>query len=292
MTSSASLSDSTKGVVTMLVATQLLTINDAVTKLLTEDHSIWQVLALRHLFSLCVILPYIHWIAGWDAMRVTNGKGIAVRALFFVGTSVFIVGSFALLPLAFVTAIAFSSPIVVAAFSHMFTGERVGPRRWMAVLAGFIGVLVIVRPGGAGFSYILLLPVIAALCAGARDVITRGLSKTESSISILFWSNIAVIVVAFAVAIARGWEPISLPTVAFLMLIGVLNASAHFLIIDAFRLGDASLVAPFRYSGLLWAIILGLLIWGDFPDAWTLVGSAILVASGIYIIERAPRAQS
>ena len=76
------------------------------------------------------------------------------------------------------------------------------------------------------------------------------------------------------------------------MLIGVLNASAHFLIIDAFRLGDASLVAPFRYSGLLWAIILGLLIWGDFPDAWTLVGSAILVASGIYIIERAPRAQS
>ncbi len=292
MTSTANLSDSAKGVVAMIVATLLLTLNDAVTKLLTESYSIWQVLTLRHLFSLCVIVPYICWITGWSAMRVTNHAGLAIRTLFFVATTVFIVASFSLLPLAFVTAIAFSSPIFVVAFSHFFTSEKVGPRRWLAVLAGFIGVLVIVRPGGADFAYVLILPVLAALAAGGRDVITRGLSRTESSISILFWANIAVICFAFVVTSTQGWAPISLASMALLFLNGLLNASAHFLIIDALRLGDASLVSPFRYSGLLWAIILGLLIWGDFPDAWTLVGAAVLVASGIYIIERAPRAQS
>lgn len=291
MTPTANLSDSMKGVLAMLVATLLLTLNDAVTKLLTEEYSFWQVVTLRQVFSLCVIIPYIHWVAGWDAMRVTNRGGLALRSAFFVATTVFIVASFALLPLAFVTAIAFSSPIFVVAFSHFFTSEKVGPRRWLAVLVGFLGVLVIVRPGGADFSYVLILPVMAALTAAGRDVITRGLSKTESSISILFWSNICVIAFALIVTSVIGWQAVTPAAAALLLLAGLLNASAHFLIIDSLRLGDASLVSPFRYSGLLWAIILGLLIWGDFPDIWTLVGAALLVASGIYIIERAPRTQ-
>ncbi len=290
MLSTVKASDSMKGIMAMVVATLLLTLNDTVTKLLTEDYSVWQVLALRHLFSLGVIVPYIHFYPGWDEMRITNRAGMAARSMFFAATTVFIVIGFSVLPLALVTAIAFSSPIFVVAFSHFFTSEKVGSRRWLAVFAGFVGVLMIVRPGSAAFEYILIFPVLAALCAGGRDVVTRGLSKTESSISILLWSNLAVVAVALVATTLLGWKSITLGVAAFFLLNGLLSASAHFLIIDALRLGDASLVSPFRYSGLLWATILGLLVWGDFPDTWTLAGAALLVASGLYILERSPRA--
>lgn len=274
----------------MIAAALLLTLNDATSKWLTETYSVWQVIAARQFFSLLVIVPYVHFAAGWDAVSVTNRTGMALRAACFVATTGFIVSSFSLLPLALVTAIAFSSPIFVVAFSHLFTSEKVGIRRWMAVLAGFLGVLVIVRPGAAGFEWMLLLPVCAALSAGFRDVVTRGLSRTESSISILLWSNLAVIAFAGAAAALDGWQEVSAKAAGFLLLNGLLNAGAHFLIIESLRLGEASLVAPFRYSGLIWATILGLLIWGEFPGGWTLAGAVLLVGSGVYIIERAPGA--
>lgn len=270
----------------MIVAALLLTLNDATSKYLTESYSVWQVIAARQFFSLCVIIAYIRMVAGWQALIVNDRLGMVLRAAFFVSTTGFIVTSFSLLPLALVTAIAFSSPIFVVALSHALGREMIGPRRWMAVLAGFFGMLVIVRPGGAGFEWVLLLPLGAALSAGLRDISTRSLSRTDTSISILFWSNIAVIVFASVATAISGWREVTMTAAGFLFVNGLLNAGAHFLIIEALRLGEASLVSPFRYSGLIWATILGLLIWGEFPDLWTLLGAAILVASGIYIIER------
>ena len=237
MLSTVKSSDSMKGIMAMVVATLLLTFNDTVTKLLTEDYSVWQVLALRHLFSLSVIVPYIHFYRGWEEVRITNRTGMAARSIFFAATTVFIVIGFASLPLALVTAIAFSSPIFVVAFAHFFTSEKVGLRRWLAVFAGFIGVLVIVRPGSATFEYVLIFPVLAALCAGGRDVVTRGLSRTDSSISILLWSNLAVIAVALIATTVLGWKSVTLGMAAFFLLNGLLSASAHFLIIDCAAVG-------------------------------------------------------
>ncbi len=290
MATDGRVSDAMKGIAAMVVAAFLLTLNDVITKLLTEQYQVWQVLAVRQMCSLFVIVSYIHLKPGWSAIRVTNRAGVALRSVFFVLTTGFIVVSFSLLPLALVTAIAFSSPIFVVAFSHWFTIEKVGPRRWSAVLIGFIGVLVIVRPGGSGFELVLILPVLAALAAGIRDIVTRALARTESSIAILFWSNLAVVAVAVAVTSVQGWQAMTGTAVALLLLNGVLNAGAHFLLIEALRLGEASLVSPFRYSGLIWATILGLVIWGDFPDSWTLAGAVLLVVGGIYIIERSPDA--
>jgi drug/metabolite transporter (DMT)-like permease len=289
ISSRAQYSDSFKGILAMIVAALLLTLNDATTKWLTETYPVWQVLALRQFCSLLLIVPYIYFVTGWGVVKVTNRPGMALRSLFFVATTGTIVVSFSLLPLALVTAIAFSSPLFVVAFSHLFTDEKVGPRRWLAVLVGFAGVLVIVRPGEAGFEMVLILPVLAALFAGSRDILTRGLSRTESSISILLWSNLAVIAVALAVTTVQGWQGVTGTAALLLLFNGALNAVAHFLIIEALRLGEASLVSPFRYSGLIWAIMLGLVIWGDFPDSWTLAGAVLLVASGVYIIERSPR---
>jgi drug/metabolite transporter (DMT)-like permease len=289
MTSAKQQSDSYKGILAMIVAALLLTLNDAASKWLTESYPVWQVLALRQFCSLMLISLYIHFVTGWAATKVTNKAGVALRSFFFVAAMATIVVSFSLLPLALVTAIAFSSPLFVVAFSHLFTDEKVGLRRGLAVLAGFIGVLFIVRPGGGGFELVLILPVLAALFAGCRDIITRGLSRTESSISILLWSNIAVVTCALVITMWQGWQAITGTAAALLFINGALNAGAHFLIIEALRLGEASLVSPFRYSGLIWATMLGLVIWGDLPDSWTLVGAVILVASGVYIIERSPK---
>lgn len=283
--------DSVKGIIAMIVAALLLTISDATSKYLTESFSVWQVITVRQFFAVLVILGYIQLVTGWRTLTISNRSGMAVSAAIFVMTMGFIVTSFSLLPLAFVTAIAFSSPIFVVAFSHFLGRETIGPRRWLAVMIGFLGVLVIVRPGGLGFEWVLLFPVAAALSGGMRDVVTRSLLKTESSISILLWSNLAVIVFAAIATFIDGWKEVSLAAAGLLFLNGILNAGAHFLIIEALRLGEASLVSPFRYSGLIWASILGLVIWSEFPDAWTLVGALLLVASGIYIIERNPKAE-
>lgn len=281
-------SDQLKGVAAMILAALLLTLNDAISKYLTQSYSVGQVIALRQLCSLLVILPYVQWVSGWRAVRVSNRLGVGVRAVCFIATTGFIVLSFSLLPLALVTAVAFASPIFVVALSGLVLGEEVGLRRWLAVLAGFAGVLIIVRPGFAGFEPILLLPVLAAIAAGFRDTVTRHLSRSDTSIAILFWSTLAVIAAA-SLTVAWGWRPVTAAATGWLVLNGALNACAHFLIIDALRLGDASLVAPFRYTGLVWATMLGFLIWGQWPDGWTLVGAAILIGSGVYIIEREAR---
>ena len=274
----------------MIIAALLLTLNDATSKWLMQTYTVWQVLAIRQSFSVLLIIPYIHFVTGWGVVKVSNRPGMALRALFFVATTGTILVSFSLLPLMLVTAIAFASPLFVVAFSHLFTDETVGMRRWLAVLAGFAGVLMIVRPGASSFELVLIIPVLAALFAGCRDTLTRGLSRTDSSISILLWSNLAVVLFAFAVMSFQGWHAITGTAMLLLLLNGALNASAHFLIIESLRLGEASLVSPFRYSGLIWAAILGLVIWGEIPDGWTLAGAVILVASGVYIIERAPGA--
>ena len=284
----AKLSPPIQGVLVMMLAALLLTFNDALSKYLTQTYSVGQVIALRQLCAMAVIVPYIHFVTGWGAVRVNNRIGMSARALCFIATTGFIVLSFSLLPLALVTAIAFASPIFVVAFSHLVLREQVGIRRWLAVVAGFIGVLVIVRPAGAGFELVLILPVAAALAAGLRDTVTKHLQSSDTSIAILFWSSLAVIAAAFLTA-PFGWQWVTPAAALWLLLNGALNAAAHFLMIDALRLGDASLVAPFRFTGLLWATILGLVFWGQFPDAWTFVGAGILIAAGIYIIERSPK---
>ena len=269
----------------MVGSAALLAMNDAVSKFLSETYPVGQILGLRHTVALLIILAYVHWGPGWAALRVTDRWGQALRALIFVGTTGLIVLSLSVLPLATVTAIGFSSPIFVVMLSGPLLGETVGPRRWMAALLGFAGVLIIVRPGTAGFDWLVVLPALAALVAGLRDSVTRRLSRTETSISILFWST-ALVILTSATTAPFGWERVVPQDIVWFVLNGALNAGAHFLMIDALRLGDASLVSPFRYTGIVWAAILGLVVWGHFPDAWSWLGIAVIVASGVYIVER------
>ena len=277
--------DNVRGIWLMIVGSAVLVTNDAVTKFLTEGFPIWQVLTLRHIAAVFVILLYAKYVTGWDALKVGHWPSQILRGFTFIGTTVLVTISLSLLPLATFTAIVFSGPFFVAALSVPLLGESVGWRRWAAIGVGFIGVLIIVRPGSQSFEVALLIPVITAVFSALRDIVTRRISVTETSLGILFWSTL-IVIAASLLAVPWGWNPVDLVHAGWFILCGVLNASAHFLIIEALRYGAAATVSPFRYSALLWSIIFGFLIWGHLPSIWVYAGGAFIIASGVYMIQR------
>ena len=271
-----------RGVLAMVAGAGLLTLSDAVSKHLAQSYAIGQVICLRQLAAFLFILPYVMSVTGLRALRPVNRAGQLLRALYFVAGSWLIVWSLSLLPISIVTVVLFTSPIFVAMFSMPILGERVDARQWIAIAAGFVGVLLIVRPAG-GLSWIVFLPVVATLINGVRDAFTRRLSRTENSLSILFWSGAAV-ALAGLLSYPFGWRPLDWQGAAWFLAAGLFNACAHFMVIEALRLGRAAVVVPFRYSGILWAMLVGFLVWNEVPDVWMLLGAAIVVVSGIYMI--------
>ncbi|MDX2157250.1 MAG: DMT family transporter [Hyphomicrobiaceae bacterium] len=277
---------SLKGILLMLTGTAFLAWNDAVAKHLSATLPVGQIVCLRQIAAVTLVLAVGLATAGPNAFRIVDVPLQAMRGLAFVGSTLLIVASLAALPIPIVTAIAFASPMGVAVLSVPILGEHVSPRRWLAVLLGFAGVLVIIRPGGAGFEWTLLLPAAAAVASALRDTLTRRLARTDSSLSILLWSSILVIL-ASGVTVFWGWRPVGMAEATWLTLNGFLNAAAHFLIISAYRHGDAALLSPFRYTGLVWAALLGWIVWRHLPDGWTVAGSLIIIASSVYATEPA-----
>jgi drug/metabolite transporter (DMT)-like permease len=276
-------SDTTKGIAIMVVGVALLTANDAVSKYLTESHPVGQVICLRQAATLLVIVPYVIAVTGWGALRVASWPGQITRGLLFVANAVLIVLALSLLPLATVISIIFVSPILTAAVSMPMLAERVDRSRWIAIAGGFAGVLIVLRPGGAGFEWALLIPVAAAVANSLRDVMTRLLSRTETSIAILFWSTL-IVMAAGALTAPFGWQPVTATAAAWFVVAGVFNAAAHFLLIEALRRAEAAVVTPVRYTSLIWATAIGYVVWRELPDAWVLAGSAVIIASGVFMM--------
>jgi drug/metabolite transporter (DMT)-like permease len=282
-------SNAVTGVLAMIAAMALLVVNDAVAKHLTEVYPVGQILFWRQMIGAFVLLGVLALWRQLHELKVVDWQGQAFRGALFVANTFLIVYSLSVLPLAIVSAILFSSPIVIALLSGPLLGETVTPRRWLAALLGFAGVFVIVRPGGAAFTWLMLLPLAPAITSSLRDIVTRRLTRTESSLSILFWSNALIVPAGLATYLAgSAWQPITGSAAAWLAFNALLNLSAHFLMIHALRIADASLIAPFKYTGLIWAFLLGFIVWGYAPDIWTVLGSALIVVSGLYALERKP----
>ncbi len=277
-----------KGILLMIVGVAFISANDAVSKYLAERYPLGEVIFLRQLAGLAFILPYALMTTGAASFKIVDRVGQGWRAVAFIATSVLMVAGLAYLPLAIVTAIAFSSPLWVAALAGPMLGEKVPLKRWIAILIGFAGVLVIVRPGGPSFSWFLLLPVATALANAARDILTRKLSRTETSMSVLLWSALLMLVVS-AAALPFGWVTPTFEDGLWFMLAGCLNMAAHLGMISAYRHADASALSPYRYTSLIWAITLGWLVWSHLPDLWSLVGTAVIVAAAVLAVDRGGR---
>lgn len=274
-----------KAILYMLLGAAVLTSNDAVLKWLTSGYQVGQIMFCRGIF-IGLPLAIIIWRAGGlKSLRPVNPKGHAVRAtLVIVGTFLFVKG-LAYLPLADAVAIAFAGPLFITALAQPLLGEIVGWRRWSAVLVGFIGILLIMRPGGNVIQWAALFPLAASLSGAFRDLLTRHLSSQETTVAILFYTSLGVTLAGLA-TIPFMWTPVPLVDWGWFALSGVLIGCAHFLMIETFRYGEATLVAPFKYSGVIWAGLLGYLIWGDTPDFATIAGVGMVVIAGFYILHR------
>jgi drug/metabolite transporter (DMT)-like permease len=195
-----------------------------------------------------------------------------------------------LMPLADAIAITFLAPILITALSVPFLGEKIGLRRWMAVFFGFAGMLVIVRPGGGLFQLAALLPIAVTIFYAFYQIITRMISHRTDPINSVFYTAIVGAIVMSAI-VPFFWETPTPVQWGMMMGAGLLGGLGHFAIILAYQRAEAPLVAPFAYTELIWATILGLAFFGDFPGTGTFVGAAIIAASGIYILHRERRAR-
>jgi drug/metabolite transporter (DMT)-like permease len=191
----------------------------------------------------------------------------------------------AVLPIAETSATAFVSPLFVTALSIVFLGESVGVRRWLATAVGLIGVMVILRPGSNAFHAAAFFPLVSALAWACTLIMTRMLSGREHAITTMTYSSIAGACVMCAL-VPFVWVTPSWHDILFGVLIGVASTAGQWIVVLAFRYGDASVLAPFSYTQLLWVSILGFLIFGEVPDIWTVVGAAFIVTSGLYTAHR------
>lgn len=274
------------GIIAMSIAGAVFSVHDAITKYLAPSYPISEIIFFRQLSATILLTIYVQFTAGLGTLKVKRSGLQTLRASLFVISTTLIAISVSVLPLATALAIIFASPLLVAALSAATLGEPVGPRRWLAIILGFIGVLIIIRPGDASFSWLLLIPVAAASASALRDLVTRVLHRTDNTNAILFWSNIAILIaVPFSIPLIP-WKMVAPTDIAILVTAGALNLTAHFLTITALRLGDAALVTPFRYVSLVFAALIGYVVWDHVPDQWTILGAAIIVAAGIYLVIR------
>jgi len=274
-----------RGIVCMLLGVILLVLNDALIKSLTLGYPVGQLLFLRGMFVMPWVLLLATRAGGLRALRVTNVRGQAWRGACVIAGSFLFVSGLRHLPLADAVAISFTGPLFITAMAPYALGEPVGWRRRGAVLAGFLGVLIMARPGGEALQWAVLLPLGAALCGGVRDLITRRIARSESTVSMLFVTT-SVVVLAGLATVPLGWAPLHLADLWTFAASGVLVAGAHYLTIEAFRHGEAALVAPFKYTTMVWAVLFGYLFFGELPDAWTIAGAAVVVLAGLYILHR------
>jgi drug/metabolite transporter (DMT)-like permease len=254
---------------------------DAMTKWVVADYSIGQMMWIRYAVF-CVFAWLVVRRQGLITAARTQRPWLQTfRALLAVVESAVFVLAFYHLPLADTHAVAATSPLIVIVLGVLFLGERAGAARWLAVAAGLVGVLLIVRPGFKTLDWPLLLPLLGALLWGGYQILIRLCSRTDSPDTTLVWSAF----VAFAATTfvgPWGWQWPDVPGWVLLIAIALLGAFAHYMLIRALDHAEASAVQPYSYTLLVWVAILGFLVFGDVPDEWTLAGAAVIVASGLY----------
>lgn len=277
-----------RGIAWLLLAVTLFACQDSLAKFLTGRFAVLEIVGMRYIFHLAILAPILFWKAGSRVVATSRPKLQIVRSLMLLATIWFVNLGLRHLPLATVTAIGFSAPLIVTALAALFLHERVGPRRWAAVFVGFAGVMVIARPSGDGFDPALLFPLAGALCNALYHLATRALAGRDSALTTIFWTGFAACVVV-APAMPLDWQTPDLPGCGLLALYGLLGLSSHFTLILAYRHASASVLAPFNYVQLLLAIISGAIFFHNRPDAWTYVGTVLICGSGVYVWYRQRR---
>jgi drug/metabolite transporter (DMT)-like permease len=274
-----------KGIALILASTVFLGVSDVTAKYLSATLPSIEIAWIRFLVFALIMTPAMLPGSPLYALRTTRPGFQLLRGVALLGSSLFFISGLRYLPIAEASATGFVSPLFVTALSIIFLGERVGVRRWLATAAGLLGVLIILRPGTGAFHAAAFFPIVSALCWAATLIMTRMMSGREHVITTMTYSSIAGLCVLSAL-VPFAWVAPSWHDILFGVLIGVASTAGQWIVVLAFRYADASVLAPFSYSQLVWVSLLGFLVFGEVPDVWTVVGAAFIVASGLYTAHR------
>jgi drug/metabolite transporter (DMT)-like permease len=271
-----------RGILMALLATVAYAVVDALSKYQAREYPVLMIVWVRYFVPLVLILAVFLPKRGARMLRTAYPRVQAIRGVLLTAGTMFIIFAYRIMPMAEAQAISFIHPVLLTVLAVIFLGEKVPPLGWVAVLIGFSGVLIIVRPGGALFTPAAILPLGLALCFSSYQIFTRLISGKENSLNSLFWV-LLVGSLTMSLALPFAWRDPTPEGLLFFALIGVTSGIGHFSMIKALEFAPASLLAPFAYIQLLWVAILGILVFGDFPDALTLVGIAVVVAGGLLV---------
>lgn len=292
------------GILAIQFTAFIFSFQDAVVKLLSSSYSLWQIVSIRSFIALLVILTIVVAARGRISLRSRQPGLQALRGvLMFASYTLYYLGIVSM-PIVDGAALFFSAPLFITVISIPLLGERVGVHRTIAVVVGFIGVLIMLKPGFESFNITAALPVIGAAIYAYCAIITRRLGDTDSSLAITFYTTVAfglggVVGSALGVTLfpdtqgsgvdallARTWTMPSGRDLAVISLFGVTAALGHWGISHAYRIAPVSVIAPFEYTYLAWVALVGYLIWGEVPADRTLWGMALVVGGGLYVMWR------
>ncbi|TCO81162.1 drug/metabolite transporter (DMT)-like permease [Plasticicumulans lactativorans] len=274
-----------RGIVLMSLAVLCFAALDAMAKLLTRHYPVAAVVWARYAVHMLLLLVMFGPRLRGRLLQTARPGAQTLRALLLLATTLLFVSGLGYIPLAEATAINYLTPLIVTGLSVPLLGERVGRPQWLAMLAGFIGVLVIVRPGGALMTPAVLLPFSAAICNSLYQIVTRKLSSTETPVVTNFITGLVGTLV-MSVTLPWSWHTPTLPHALLMVGAGVAGLCGHYLLTRAFECTTPAVVAPFSYGQILWAVLLGFAVFGTLPDAASFAGIGIIAASGLYLARR------
>jgi drug/metabolite transporter (DMT)-like permease len=277
-----------RGIIAMMLAMMFFVVNDTLVKLARVQWDTGQILAFRGFFSLAAMLVWV-WVSGAGSrIGMLLRRDLVARALLEAFVASTFITALGMMALADITALLLVAPLVITALSMVIFKEKIGWRRWSAVIVGFCGMLLVVQPGGAAVPPLALaLTLTSVLGVALRDLTTRRFPADVPSVIIALASIIGTMVIGIVLSFTgAGWKPLEPFQLAIIGSAGLFVIAGNYAIIEAFRDVELSVVSPFRYSVILWAVLLGILVFGDWPTPLALAGIALIGASGLYTLHR------
>ena len=274
-----------KGIALILASTVFLGTSDVTAKYLSATLPSIEIAWIRFLVFALIMSPAMVPGSPLYALQSSRPGLQLLRGAALVGSSLFFISGLRFLPIAEASATGFVAPLFVTALSIIFLGEKVGMRRWIATAVGLVGVIIILRPGTGAFHPAAFFPLVSALAWACTLIMTRMMSGSDRAITTMTYSAVAGLCILSAM-VPFVWVTPTWHDIMFGVLIGVASTAGQWIVVLAFRYADASVLAPFSYTQLLWVSILGFLVFGEVPDIWTITGAAFIVASGLYTAHR------
>ena len=275
-----------KGIACIAGACAMLTLADALAKLMTATLPVMEIAFLRSVVALLPVLVIARFYGPLRQLATRHVGKQLLRGGLIVASYISFLLALSELPLADTASVFFSAPLFIAALSPIVLKEPVPLRRWFAICLGFAGVLVIMRPGTEAFRPEALFALASAVLYAFGALLARRLGTLDPPSTTSFYTALAFLLASgpFTLAVPGYWVDPAWPAIGYAVACGLIAGTAHFLLIQGYRLGEEAVVAPFEYTVLLWAVLFGFLFWGDLPQTLTLVGIALVAASGLYVL--------